>query len=136
MWDMPKKQKATHDYRLSTITIPDLADGLTKARMRLNLRAVKHQKRKLKDGPLLNALVAWFLAQSEDDQADVAIDGLTKYEAMLSGEVHSPDNPRSGIAAGASPTLPLPPPPPDPGTPGKGPGPLVRPPKKTRRHSS
>lgn len=83
---MGEKQKPSHSSRIQTPSIPDLADGLTTARMRLNRRGIQHRQRKLKDGPLINALVAWYLTQVEDEQARIATEGLRRFEAMLEGE--------------------------------------------------
>lgn len=87
---MGKKQKASHDSRIQTPSIPDLADGITMARMRCNRRELKHRRRKLKDGPLINAIVAWFLTRSHEEQASIAEEGLKRFEAMLDGEESIP----------------------------------------------
>ncbi len=82
---MGEKQKVSHSSRIQTPSIPALADGITMARIALNRRALKHHGRKLKDGPLINAIVAWFLDQAEDEQARIAAEGLRFFEAMLDG---------------------------------------------------
>ncbi len=86
---MSKEQKSSHEYRLQTPSIPALADGLVIARMALNALKIKHKGRKLKDGPLINALVAWYLSQSAEDQARIAREGLERFEALLKGDVLS-----------------------------------------------
>ncbi len=86
---MGEKQKPSHSSRIQTPSIPELADGVTLARVRLNRARVKHRGRKLKDGPLINGLVAWFLARTETEQTAIVAEGLRRFEAMLEGE--SPD---------------------------------------------
>ncbi len=87
---MGEKQKPSHSSRIQTMSIPELVDGITLARMRLNRRALKHHGRKLKDGPLINAIVAWFLSRPDDEQASIAADGLRRFESMLDGEPSVP----------------------------------------------
>jgi hypothetical protein len=82
-------QKPTHEFRLQTPSIPELQQGLVMARMRLNVRGVKHRTRKLKDGPLLNALVAWFIAQPSEHQEQIAREGVRLFEGLLEG--HQPE---------------------------------------------
>ena len=87
---MGAKQKPTPRYRIQTMTIADLEDGLDAARRRLNRRDVLHRNRKLATGPLINGLVAWYLAQTNDEQERIAREGLARYEAMLEGEETAP----------------------------------------------
>lgn len=79
----PQPKKPSHRYRLQTPSIPELANGMVKARLKLNERDVKCRGRKLKDGPLLNGLAAWFLALSDEEQERVARDGLARFEVMM-----------------------------------------------------
>jgi hypothetical protein len=83
---MSEKQKPSHEFRIQTPSIPDLVEGLANARMRLNRRSLKHRGRKLADGPLVNAIVAWYLSRLNDEQARIAAEGLKLYEAMLGDE--------------------------------------------------
>ena len=100
---MTKPQKSSHDDRLQTPSIPGIVNGLTIARIGLNARRIKHRGRKLKDGPLLNALVAWFLDQTGDEQARIAREGLVVFEGML-GSVALDDS-APGVSATAEPTV-------------------------------
>ena len=84
MWSMAKKP--THTFRLQTMSVHDLSNGMVAVRLRLNEAEVKHRGRKLRDGPFLNAVVAWFLSRTEPEQEAIAIEGLRRFEAILEGD--------------------------------------------------
>lgn len=79
------RTKSTHTFRLQTMSVPDLTEGLIKVRLRLNRAGVLHRGRKLKDGPLLNAIVAWYLRLDDAEQDRIAAEGLAGFEAILDG---------------------------------------------------
>lgn len=106
----PEKLKPNHGSRIQTMSIPALVEGVVMLRLKLNRIPVKHRGRKLKDGPLINAIMAWFLGQSDERQIEIARERLRRYEAMLEGDiapsVEEPDflNPRypPGFPGGVS----------------------------------
>lgn len=106
MWSMAKKP--SHSFRLQTMSVHDLSNGMVAVRLRLNAAEIKHRRRKLKDGPLLNAVVAWYLSRGIAEQQAIAVEGLARYEAILEGELDAlspgfrPDNPAM-LATGSIP---------------------------------
>lgn len=87
MLTMSTKQKSDHESRIQTMSIPALTEGIVMLRLKLNRMKVKHRGRKLKDGPLVNAVFAWLFSLDEAEQLRIAQEGLRLFEAMLEGDI-------------------------------------------------
>lgn len=75
-------RKLTDQDRIQTPSIPELKDGLEAVATRI-ARGVKFQGRKLRYGPMLNAIIAEFLRLSEDQQDAMVASGLQLLETLL-----------------------------------------------------
>ncbi len=74
----------TDAHRLQSPSIPELTRGLRDVADALKDAGYRHDKRKLSHGPLLNAVIAWYLAQTEAERERIAQQGLAVLEAILS----------------------------------------------------
>lgn len=91
-------RKPTDQYKIQTPSIPELKDGLEIVAQRI-ARNVQFQGRKLRYGPMLNAIVAEFLRLPEDQQDSLVESGLRLFESLLES-----DEPRDEkVAPGTSP---------------------------------
>lgn len=65
--------------------LPALADAFALALTRIVRRPheLKHRGQKLGKGPLINAIVAHFVAQPVEEQARIAREGIRIYERMV-----------------------------------------------------
>lgn len=91
-------RKLSDQDRIQTPSIPELKDGLEAVATRI-ARGVKFQGRKLRYGPMLNAIIAEFLRLSEGQQDAMVESGLQLLETLLES-----DEPRDKmVSAGTSP---------------------------------
>lgn len=91
-------RKLSNDDRIQTPSITELKDGLESVAQRI-ARRVKFQGRKLRYGPMLNAIVAEFLRLPEDQQDAMVESGLQLVETLLES-----DEPRDKmVSSGTSP---------------------------------
>lgn len=87
----------TAKYRLNGHSIPEVTSGLEGACAELN-SILRFNGRKLKPGPLLNAIVLQFINMSGEQQREFAKTGLRRLEALLEQDGPIEDNePATGI---------------------------------------
>jgi hypothetical protein len=72
----------TRDHRLQALSVPDITEPFEDAAIALS-RVFEFNGRKLKAGPLLNAIVMRFLEMSEKEQAEFAGEYLARLELLL-----------------------------------------------------
>lgn len=92
-------RELTEEYKIQSASLPEIKDGLTAAANRIT-RDMKFRDRKLRPGPLLNALVAHFLSRGEDEQFRIARTGVKLLEEILSRD--EPQDDLKGFAEGLS----------------------------------
>lgn len=86
--------------RIQFPSIPELKDGMTNTVNRL-ARKVKFRGRKLRPGPLMNALVLHYLTLPEEEQIAIAATSIERYESLLQSD--EPVDDLKSIAAAESP---------------------------------
>lgn len=70
--------------RVQYPSIPELKDGFEDLTNRIARKAkLRFRGRKLRSGPLHNAVMLHFLTLPEDEQIEIAEEGLRRYEALL-----------------------------------------------------
>lgn len=69
-------------YKIQAQSIPELKDGFDAISKRI-AREIQFRGRKLRTGPLLNAVVVHYLRLSEEEQMRIAREGLAVYESLL-----------------------------------------------------
>lgn len=79
---MLRMRRFTTTYRLQGLSIPEIAGEFEETTVRLG-RTHNFNGRKLKPGPLLNALVLRFLEMTEEERARIAGESLAKLEMKL-----------------------------------------------------
>lgn len=79
--------------RIQGLSIPEIKDGLARVLLRVS-RDVKFRERKLRAGPMLNAVVVHFLTLDEASQDAIVADGLKRFEELLSH-----DEPRDDLVS-------------------------------------
>lgn len=79
--------------RIQGLSIPEIKDGLARVLLRVS-RDVKFRGRKLRAGPMLNAVVVHFLTLDEASQDAIIAGGLRAFEELLSH-----DEPRDDLVA-------------------------------------
>jgi hypothetical protein len=93
-------------YRLQCDSIPEIAGVLDEFVLRIGAD-LKFNKRRVKTGPLLNALVLWFMSLPEDERRRLAFDSVANLEAFMAGEgcpaIPLPSNGETGPIAVAEP---------------------------------
>lgn len=78
-------RKLEAEDKIQTPSIPEVKHGIANAAMRLE-RKVKFNGRKLRPGPLMNAVFLWYLTQPEDVQEAIARKYVGKLEGILSAD--------------------------------------------------
>ncbi len=78
-------------WKIQTPSCPEIQRGLRYESDRLADAGVKHFQRKIAPGPLMNAVIAWFLSRSDDDREAIVRDGLTVLDKILSQSYVPPD---------------------------------------------
>jgi hypothetical protein len=87
------------DHKIQFPSIAELKDGLAALTNRL-ARRLKFRGRKLKPGPVMNALLVHFMTLPEDEQARIIEGGLKRYEALL--EYDTPRDDLVSVPPGAN----------------------------------
>lgn len=80
---MPRK--LDENEKIQVASIPEIKDGMTNVATRIS-RKVKFSNRKLRPGPLMNAVFVWFLTRTEDVQEEIAREYVAKLEAILEAD--------------------------------------------------
>jgi hypothetical protein len=75
-------REPSSDYKIQFPSIAELKDGLASLTNRIARRA-KFRGRKMRPGPMMNALLVYFMTLPEDEQARIIEEGLKRYEALL-----------------------------------------------------
>lgn len=70
------------EHRLQALSVAEIREAMEEFELKL-ARRHKFQGRKLKLGPILNAIVLEFMSLPDDEQEKVAVRGLVKLEVML-----------------------------------------------------
>ena len=90
------------ENRVQAPSIPEIKEGVVAAAMRLG-RSIKFRRRKLRPGPLVNAVLLQFLTMPPNDQERISRDYLARYEAILEhDDVQSLDVDPPGVRPVAS----------------------------------
>ena len=75
-------REPSENEKLQAPSIPEIKDGLITETVRL-ARLVKFRGRKLRPGPLINAVLLHFLKMPAEERARIAQVGVAAYEALL-----------------------------------------------------
>lgn len=75
----------TDSYKLQTPSIPEIKDAFDGAAKQI-ARGVAFRGRKLRPGPLLNAVVLHFLSLDEAERVRIAVENLAILETLLEHE--------------------------------------------------
>jgi hypothetical protein len=75
----------TSTHRLQALSVPEITDEIERLVMRYG-REVKFQGRKLRPGPLLNAIVLHFIRLPEAEQAHIIAGAVRELEALLADD--------------------------------------------------
>src|SRR5208283_612602 len=78
-------REPSENEKLQAPSIPEIKDGLITETVRL-ARLVKFRGRKLRPGPLINAVLLHFLKMPAEERARIAQVGVAAYEALLGHE--------------------------------------------------
>lgn len=90
------------ENRIQAPSIPEIKEGIVASAMRLG-RSIKFRGRKLRPGPLINAVMLQFLTMPAADQERLAREYLARYEAILEhDDVQSLDVDPPGVCHVAS----------------------------------
>ena len=82
---MTGMKKMTRLNRLQSDSLAEVTMGFEQSVLDLSSQ-LRFQGRKLRPGPLLNAIVLWFNEQADEDKARIARIGLTRFEALLADD--------------------------------------------------
>jgi hypothetical protein len=97
-------------YRLQALSLPEITDEIEELTRRIVKRGVEFQERKLRPGPLLNAIVLHFLGFPAEEQERIAVESLARLEALLSdapaAEAHVADPTRTVLGTVEDPPAP------------------------------
>lgn len=75
-------REPSSDHKIQFPSIAELKDGFVTLTNRIG-RRLKFRGRKLRNGPLLNAIVLHYMLLPEQEQLEIAERYLRKYEALL-----------------------------------------------------
>jgi hypothetical protein len=102
-----KIRKLTDEEKFQAKSCPEIRDGIADEAKRLRRNGLKWVY-KISHGPLLNALIAWYMDQTPAQREKIAREGLEALTAILSkpyeapGSAPAPANPSKVDGTGGS----------------------------------
>lgn len=75
-------RKLDDDDKIQMSSVPEIKDGMVATATRLS-RKVRFKNRKLRPGPLMNAVFLWYLTRPEETQEEIAREFVGRLEGIL-----------------------------------------------------
>lgn len=75
-------RKLVDSEKIQMPSVPEIKDGMASVATRLS-RKVKFNQRKLRPGPLMNAVFLWYLTRPEETQEEIAREFIGTLEGIL-----------------------------------------------------